>query len=189
MTNQNHYTKLAVEPIDMMQANFSKEELKGFIVGNLTKYAYRKKGQELSDAKKIQVYGRWLELLYDNTQVDEQRVLDKLIAQIPEGMYSGVVSEGRGGAYVAAQVAYALDVPLYIGKAWDDERLGNPLFVDDIEDTSEMARAVKDKGLDMAVLVQKKSSDGLAKYVGEVVDTEDYINFTFQSKEKRNESN
>jgi hypoxanthine phosphoribosyltransferase len=188
MFDQPHYNELGIEPIDIMKRNLSQEEYKGFLVGNLVKYSHRKKGQELQDAQKIQVYARWLELLYDTTQIDEKRALNNLIKAIPKDKYSIIVSEGRGGAYVAAQVAYALDLPLYVGKGYHLTQSGRALFIDDIEDSSHTVEEVHSYNVDVGVLVQKASSKRLADYVGLVVDTDDYINFTFQSKDK-NESN
>ena len=60
----NHYSKSSIQPIDIMRANFTDEQYEGFLVGNILKYTLRKKGQDTSDAKKIQVYAAWLEEYY-----------------------------------------------------------------------------------------------------------------------------
>lgn len=185
-----HYEILSIEPIDFMQANFNKEELKGFYKGNITKYAYRRKGQDLEDAKKIQVYARWLELLYDGSQVDEQRALHKLVKNIRQSNndYKRVVSIGRGGAYVASQVAYALDLPLAVFPnfiSFTENKSIYDLYIDDIEDTSGTIEQVKSLiGIDCGVLVQKDTSKALADFVGHQVAYNGYINFTFQSYER-----
>ena len=61
MNNQDHYAKLGIEPIEIMRKNLTKEEFIGFLKGNIIKYSHRKKGQDLEDSQKIQVYAKWLE--------------------------------------------------------------------------------------------------------------------------------
>ena len=61
MEEQDHYKLLGIEPIEIMKRNLSKEEFRGFLIGNIIKYSHRKKGQDLQDAQKIQVYAKWLE--------------------------------------------------------------------------------------------------------------------------------
>ncbi len=185
MIDQNHYALLGIEPIDIMKLNMSKEQYKGFLIGNIVKYSHRKKEQDLNDAKKIQIYARWLELELDSSQVDEGRALDSLITQIPH-IYNVIVSSGRGGAAIAAQVAYAKGLPLFISDNFIDFNIfESPLFIDDIEDTSNTVEKAKSLGIDVGVLVQKTLSKLKAEYVGIQVDTSEYINFTFQSKDNQ----
>lgn len=61
MENQTHYSQLGIEPIEIMKLNLSEEQYIGFLKGNIIKYSHRKKGQDLEDAQKIQVYAKWLE--------------------------------------------------------------------------------------------------------------------------------
>lgn len=61
MEEQEHYSKLGIQPISIMKSNLTKEEYRGFLKGNIIKYSHRKKGQDLEDAQKIQVYSKWLE--------------------------------------------------------------------------------------------------------------------------------
>lgn len=58
---QAHYALLNIQPIEIMKANLTKEEYRGFLLGNIIKYSHRKKGQDLKDAQKIQIYAKWLE--------------------------------------------------------------------------------------------------------------------------------
>lgn len=51
----SHYTKLEIEPWQIMQADFTKEEYIGFLKGNILKYLLRNK--ELpADYQKLQAY-------------------------------------------------------------------------------------------------------------------------------------
>ena len=55
-----------VEPIELMQAQMTREAFMGFLRGNIIKYASRfgKKDNEstIKEATKIRVYAEWLEL-------------------------------------------------------------------------------------------------------------------------------
>ena len=55
-----------VEPIELMQAQMTREAFMGFLRGNIIKYASRfgKKDNEstIKEASKIRVYAEWLEL-------------------------------------------------------------------------------------------------------------------------------
>ena len=61
----DHY-KGDVEPIELMQAQMTREAFMGFLRGNIIKYASRfgKKDDEshVKEAAKIRVYAEWLEL-------------------------------------------------------------------------------------------------------------------------------
>ena len=57
----SHYTAGGIETIDFIRAKMTKEQLKGYYVGNLLKYISRapyKNGVE--DYKKAEVYLKWL---------------------------------------------------------------------------------------------------------------------------------
>lgn len=59
--NQPHYKNQGVEPIDLMHANFSKEEFSGFLQGNVLKYMLRYKDKNgVEDLKKAKTYLTWL---------------------------------------------------------------------------------------------------------------------------------
>ena len=57
-----HYLESVVEPIKVMEKLFTKEELKGFIKGNILKYRLRMghKDDIQKEMDKIRVYEQWL---------------------------------------------------------------------------------------------------------------------------------
>lgn len=59
--NNKQYTQLGIEPWDIMQADFTREEFIGFLKGNIIKYCLRKKGSDLQDFEKIEHYARKLQ--------------------------------------------------------------------------------------------------------------------------------
>lgn len=61
--NNKQYTQLGIEPWDIMQADFTREEFIGFLKGNIIKYVLRRKGTDLQDAEKIEHYSRKLQEL------------------------------------------------------------------------------------------------------------------------------
>lgn len=56
-----HYAG-AVQPIELMQAQMSHDEFRGFLLGNIIKYASRigKKDDAVEEAVKIRRYADWL---------------------------------------------------------------------------------------------------------------------------------
>lgn len=61
MEHQKHYKKLAIEPIDIIWANFSKERCCGFLQGNIVKYSIRYEVKnKMEDLDKVRVYTEWL---------------------------------------------------------------------------------------------------------------------------------
>lgn len=60
--NQDHYTAHDLEPIDVMRATLTREEMRGFLRGNIIKYTMRwpYKGQAVSDLEKLKVYADWM---------------------------------------------------------------------------------------------------------------------------------
>ena len=56
------YYESTIEPIEYMAANFSDEEYRGFLKGNILKYISRagKKGPAIDDLRKAEQYLRWL---------------------------------------------------------------------------------------------------------------------------------
>lgn len=58
-----HYSQCIVEPIEVMQKLFTKEQLEGFLMGNIIKYCMRagKKGSVKEDLDKAERYHNWLE--------------------------------------------------------------------------------------------------------------------------------
>lgn len=64
--NNKQYTTLGIEPWDIMQADFTREEFIGFLKGNILKYCLRKKGSDLQDFEKIEHYARKLQEVLKN---------------------------------------------------------------------------------------------------------------------------
>lgn len=59
--NQLHYTVNGIQPIQIMKANMTKEEFRGFLEGNILKYPLRYKHKNgLEDLKKAKTYLSWL---------------------------------------------------------------------------------------------------------------------------------
>ena len=60
--DNKHYLESVVEPIKVMEKLFTKEELKGFIKGNILKYRLRMghKDDIQKEMDKIRVYEQWL---------------------------------------------------------------------------------------------------------------------------------
>lgn len=66
--HNDHYKSCGIEPWDIMEANFEKEEFIGFLKGNIVKYSQRigRKGQDLDDCDKIVVYAKKLKEVLQN---------------------------------------------------------------------------------------------------------------------------
>lgn len=61
IVNQIHYTVNGIQPIQIMKANMTKEEYRGFLEGNILKYPLRYKHKNgLEDLKKAKTYLTWL---------------------------------------------------------------------------------------------------------------------------------
>ncbi len=115
-------------------------------------------------------------------KINEAKAYQLLKAQIASDGYKRVVTIGRGGLAIAQKLAYHLDVPVVIvdnkqALVW---LTPEDLFVDDIEDSSNTVLSVG-PNVHRAVLVQKESSLGLADFVGLIVDTEEYITFSWEA--------
>ena len=59
--NNKQYTCLAIEPWDIMEKDFTREEFIGFLKGNCLKYLLRQKGTNLQDFEKIEHYSKKLQ--------------------------------------------------------------------------------------------------------------------------------
>ena len=61
IVDQEHYINNNIQPIEIMKANFTKEEYRGFLLGNIVKYPLRYKDKNgLEDLKKTHTYITWL---------------------------------------------------------------------------------------------------------------------------------
>lgn len=72
--HDKHYRNAIVEPILVMQDFFSREELIGFLKGNILKYRLRAghKGGEIEmkcDLDKIHIYERWLDTIKNGERI------------------------------------------------------------------------------------------------------------------------
>ena len=58
----DHYNRGTVQPIDFMESNFTPDEYRGFLKGQVIKYVarYRYKGEPLDDLAKAKTYLDWL---------------------------------------------------------------------------------------------------------------------------------
>ena len=68
--NEHHYDG-EVQPIELMQAQMTREAFIGFLRGNIIKYATRlgKKDAPEKEAKKIQTYANWLVKVLNNQEI------------------------------------------------------------------------------------------------------------------------
>lgn len=64
-----HYKELDIEPWDIMKADFTKEELKGFFKGNILKYLLRNK-EGVKDIDKLINYAQELKKLMESEEKD-----------------------------------------------------------------------------------------------------------------------
>lgn len=117
----------------------------------------------------------------------------RLIKKLKPKQYDVIVTCGRGGMMASQFLAYAMDIksvivltnarqtPPFIG---DTQKI---LFVDDINDTSKTIELVKQNfklnQFDVAVMYQRYSAPYKAQYVGEVVDHDEWLEFTWDKKE------
>lgn len=71
-----HYTDLTIEPLNVMQAWFNEDELRGFLRGNIIKYIARYRNKNgIEDLEKARDY---LNKLIEH----EQRIYDNLLDEI-----------------------------------------------------------------------------------------------------------
>lgn len=62
--HNEHYKRLKIEPWDIMKADLTIEEWRGFVKGNIVKYTLRGKNQDRDDADKIVAYALELQKTY-----------------------------------------------------------------------------------------------------------------------------
>lgn len=65
--HDDHYKELEIEPWDIMKADFTKEELKGFFKGNILKYLLRNK-EGMKDIDKLINYAQELKQLLESEE-------------------------------------------------------------------------------------------------------------------------
>jgi len=175
-TGGSHYLK-PIQPIEYIEAN----QLP-FSEGCVVKYVTRhpdKKG--LEDVQKAMDYLQFIALRYGNKQgyvtVDELTAFDNLVTKIKQSdkYYDKLVSSGRGGLWVLANLGYALNIsdvqvmPLpQVNKLSAD----GILFVDDICDSG---NTIANIDIDTAVLFAFKHSKVQPTYTGSVTVDDTYI--------------
>lgn len=71
--NQHYQTK--VQPIETMQANMTREELIGFLKGNIIKYVCRcgRKDDVSKETAKIKQYAEWLDIVANGGEIVIER--------------------------------------------------------------------------------------------------------------------
>ena len=71
-TNQEHYKKAAMQPIEVMQRLFTKEQFLGFLMGNYIKYEMRKdyKNSQEQDENKARQYAYWYTLAKKDIMIE-----------------------------------------------------------------------------------------------------------------------
>lgn len=80
LTKQEHYTNNGIEPIEIMQKNFSHDEFVGFCKGNVLKYLLRYKDKNgLEDLEKAKIYLNWL--IDEYTREDLNNTFDNIFAE------------------------------------------------------------------------------------------------------------
>lgn len=60
LAHDAHYSALGIEPLDIMQADFTPEEYRGFLKGNILKYLLRNK-EPRKDVDKLVSYAQLLQ--------------------------------------------------------------------------------------------------------------------------------
>lgn len=70
-----HYADTAHQPIEVMQANMTRDEFVGFLKGNIIKYICRlgKKDEPEKEAAKIRRYAEWLEQAVNGQTIDPRK--------------------------------------------------------------------------------------------------------------------
>lgn len=86
-TNSKHYELLAIEPWEIMEANFPPEQFVSYLKGNIIKYTLRDKGQALSDAQKIKHYAEKLIEVLEEQENDKDN-WDIVIGEPPVPVYT-----------------------------------------------------------------------------------------------------
>ena len=93
-TNSKHYELLAIEPWEIMEANFPPEEFVAYLKGNIIKYTLRDKGQALSDAQKIKHYAeKLIEVLETKENAKDNWTIPEEVQEEPEDEYKFKVGD------------------------------------------------------------------------------------------------
>ena len=93
--------------------------------------------------------------------------------------YTGIYGIPRGGLVPAVMLSHELGIPLV------DAPGDGVLVVDDINDTGKTVSEHSE--YDIAVLIERESSEASANVVGVIVTTDDWFVFPWESKERAEE--
>lgn len=117
-TNSKHYEILAIEPWDIMKANFTTEEFVAYLKGNIIKYTLRDKGQDLSDAEKIKHYAEKL------IEVLEKKDMDEFLDEDAERIYGNGQEEPEPVEEPEEYHKFKIGDRVVVYKGDKDERVG-----------------------------------------------------------------
>jgi len=114
-------------------------------------------------------------------QINEEEAYEILRYSLPEHKYARIVTIGRGGLSIAQKLAYHFGVPILLVRERLDLGLlcSTDLFVDDISCTGKTLTHVCGV-TDTATLVTRTSSEVLPDYTGLVIESKEYINFSWE---------
>ena len=117
--------------------------------------------------------------------VDEAKATKSLIAKLKKSntKYHTIATMGRGGLSLVQRIAYALSINNVDLLELPRDLLhlrGDTLFVDDIVCTGDTISMIP-RGVDVAVLVHRKSSTYKPTFAGLVYDGPEYIKFSWEA--------
>lgn len=187
-----HYQEMGIEPIEYSTQN-NLDPYQHTIIKYVTRWRAKGKLRDLKAAALIlDKYIRREEVQgytpkqttnesTEHYKYDELQGLSCLLGDIPKDKYRRIVTTGRGGMWLAAQLSYGLgitDVLCLDRKACNNIDSPSTLFVDSIVDTGKTIRGLK---VDVACLVVKASAlrviDEKITYCASIYDGDDYIDF------------
>lgn len=117
-TNSKHYELLAIEPWDIMEANFPPEAFIAYLKGNIIKYTLRDKGQALTDAEKIKHYAEKL------IEVLEKEDMDEFLDEDAERIYSYEQGEPEPVEEPEVKHEFKIGDRVVLYQGYKDERIG-----------------------------------------------------------------
>lgn len=122
------------------------------------------------------------------TWEDIEAYCDRLAEQV-DGKYDAVYGVPRGGLVPAVMLSHRLGIMVASDQvmAVSDIIDANILIVDDINDTGKTVKRYQLIPSDVAVLVERNSSDASANFTGIEVYHNDWLVFPWESKERAEE--
>ena len=112
----------------------------------------------------------------------EALAFEQLLSVLPKDKFTSVSIIGRGGLSVAQKIAYKLDVPVKMYENKEHLILvpDDSLFVDDIVCTGDTIGFLTGR-VRVATLVQRASAKIKADYAGVVLDSNEYVTFSWEA--------